>query len=68
MTLLDIKTPNPELLNIQTALGKPRYSGDPKSDLSKSGDICNRDYFKIGHQMVWFSKGLALATAKVPTI
>ena len=45
------------------------YSGDLKSDHSKSGNIWNRDFLKVGFQMVRFSNGWALviALAIVPT-
>ena len=45
-----------------------KYSGDPKSDHSKSGNIWNPDFLKVGLQMVWFSNGQAMAIAIVPTI
>ena len=46
------------------------YSGDLKSDYSKSGKNWNPEILKIRFQMVWFSKvqAVILARAMVPTI
>ena len=37
------------------------YSGDLKSDHSKSENILNLDFLKVGFQMIGFSNGRALA-------
>ena len=62
------------LYNIEIVVILPRrrmlYIGNLKSDHSKSWNIWNLDFLKVGFQMVRFSNGQALATAiaLVPTI
>ena len=56
------------MTRVWTVLQYLKYSGDLKSDHSKSGNIQNPDFLKIRFQMVRFSKGRAVAKAMVPTI
>ena len=57
------------LIQLDPGNGYPNIQiqqGDMKSNHSKSCAIPNQDFLKIGFQMVWFSKGLAIAM--VPSI